>query len=119
MNKEPFVVKKSKRELLLGVLAGLLLLGIIVFGFLNMSRDVAGKGITGKITAKHFTPQAPESQITIGKGGLQQRQVDGDYRFEVFVQEENKTYTVWVDKKVYEAQREGDLFYFLRPAPEP
>ena len=117
-SKTPLVVKKSNKELFLGVIGGLVLMGAIIFGFLNMSRDVAGKGITGKITAKHFTPHAPETQITVGKGGLQQREVDGEYRFEVFVEDENKTYTVWVDKKVYEAQKEGDLFFFLRPTPK-
>lgn len=116
---KPLVVKKSKRDLVLGILGGLVLLGVIIFGLLNMSRSVSGKGLTGKITAKHFTPQPAETQITVGKGGLQQRQVDGDYRFEVFVEGENKTYTVWVDKKVYEAQEVGDLFFFLRPAREP
>ena len=115
----PFVLRKSKKDLVIGIVAGALLLGLIVFGLLNMSRGVSGKGITGKITAKHFTPQVTETQITIGQGGVQKREVDGDYRFEVYVQEENKTYTVWVDKQVYAAQKIGDLFYFLKPAREP
>lgn len=119
MSTKPFVVGTSKKEILLGVLGGLLLMGLVAFGFLHMNRDVAGKGITGKITAKHFTPQPMETQITIGKGGVKQRNVDGEYLFEVFVETENKTYTVWVDKTVYEAQQVGDLFYFLRPAPQP
>lgn len=113
----PVVVKSSKKEAILGVLGGLLLLGAIIYGFVHTSEGVVGQGLTGKITAKHFEPQAPETQITIGKGGVKQRQIDGEYRFEVFVEAENKYYTVWVDKTVYEAQKEGDLFYFMRPAP--
>lgn len=116
---KPVIVKSSKKELILGLLGGALLLGAIVFGFMHSSKDLVGQGLTGKITAKHFTPRAPETEITVGKGGLKQRQVDGDYRFEVFVESENKFYTVWVDKTVYDAQKEGDLFYFMRPAPEP
>lgn len=115
--KPPVVVPKmSRRDWAFAISGGILLLGLILFGISQMSRGVAGSGITGIIVEKHFTPQPPETQITIGRGGVHERQVDGTYRFIVRVPaEDGKIYTVWVDKNTYENRKIGGKFYFLRP----
>jgi hypothetical protein len=110
--KKPFVVKSGKKDIVIGIAAGALILGFVLFGIKSMSNRVVDKGLTGTITAKHFAPQQ-EQQITIGKGGMHERKLEGEYTFEVSA--ENKIYTVWVDKSVYDSRKVGDHFYFLRP----
>jgi hypothetical protein len=109
------VVRTSRRELLVGLLVGAALLALVLLAVLNMGGKVAGRGLTGRITEKHFTPEEPSTEITIGKGGVRQREVDGTYTFVVWVEAEKKVYTVWVDKSVYQTRKVGEDFYFLRP----
>ncbi len=118
-SQKVMVVKSSRRDWIIGIVSAVLLIGFIVFGILSMSRKVAGYSITGIIVTKTFTPQ-PEEQVTIGKGGVHGRKLDGTYTFEVRVEtENNRIYTVWVDKTVYEAFKEGDSYTFMRPPPPP
>ncbi|MEA3186763.1 MAG: hypothetical protein QOD99_593 [Chthoniobacter sp.] len=115
MEKKVFVVRSTaKRDAAIGAVAAVLVLALLAYAVVSMSRGVSGKGLTGKITAKHFTPQ-PEQQITLGHGGLRERRLDGEYRFEVHVEPGHQDYTVWVDKSVYDSRNVGDSFYFLRP----
>jgi hypothetical protein len=109
------VARSSRREIVIGVVVGAVLLALVIFAVLNMGAKVSGKGLTGRITEKHFMPEEPSTEITIGKGGVSQREVDGTYKFVVWVETGKKYYTVWVDKSVYETKKTGDDFYFLRP----
>lgn len=106
------------RDAALAVAAAVLVLGFLGYAIVSMSGKVTDIGPTGKIVAKNFTPQ-PEEQVTIGRGGLNERKIDGAYTFEVYVDSEKKSYTVWVDKTVYEAKQVGENFHFLRPPPPP
>ncbi|MEI8343311.1 MAG: hypothetical protein WCH43_17455, partial [Verrucomicrobiota bacterium] len=97
MNQPPppiVVVNTTKRDTLIGILAGAVIITLLAFAFMQMSKGVVGQGLTGTILSKTFTP-LPEEQITIGKGGIRERAVDGEYRFEVQV--ESNVYTVWVE----------------------
>ena len=118
--KKPVVVAKNttQRDLILGLLAGLAVLGILLLVINHLSSGITDYRLVGKITAKHFTPQ-PEEQVTIGSGGLVGRKLDGEYTLEVYVEPEQKTYTVWVDKSLYEAGKIGDDFHFMRPPSSP
>ena len=119
MNQTPrhiVVVNTKKRDLVIGTLAGAALMGILLLGFLSMSSGVTGQGLTGVIVSKTFTPQ-PEEQITIGKGGISEHKIAGEYRFEVKV--DSKFYTVWVDQGIYDSRKIGDSYYFLKPPPKP
>jgi hypothetical protein len=112
--KKPFVVKSRKKDLVIGIVAGALILGFVLWAIGSMGNRVADKWITGTVTAKHFTPQ-PEQQITIGKGGVDDRKIDGEYTFEIVA--DGKNYTVWVDKSVYNSRNVGESFRFQRPPP--
>jgi hypothetical protein len=107
----------TTRDVLLAIAIGMLLLGFLAWAIVSLSSGVAGKMLTGTIVAKHFTPQ-PEHQITIGKGGLRERDLAGEYTFEVYIESEKKTYTIWVDKRDYDARKTGEPFQFLRPPDE-
>jgi len=111
----PFVVKSTRgRDVALAVIAGGALAGLLMFGFLQISREGAGHPLmTGRIVGKHFEAQK-EEQLTVGNGGLDRRDVDGIYTMEVRTGD-GRVYTVFVDKGVYEGHGVGDALSFLAP----
>ena len=117
--RKPFVVKSTTaRDAVIAVVAGLLLLAFVLWGILHMSQDVSGHSpLTGKILAKHFQPQ-PEEQVSVGQGGLQEKQIDGIYTMDVRTSD-GRTYTVYVEKPVYESHGPGEDLTFLPPPRQP
>lgn len=113
MTKPPFVVPSTtRRDLIISIGIGVAVLALLFFGVMNMGSRVVGNTLTGTIVAKKFTP-APEEQVTIGKGGVHARHIDGEYLFEVDV--DGRVYNVWVKKEIYEVKKEGETFVFPRP----
>ena len=109
--KQPYVVPStSRRDLLIGLAIGLVAMVCILFGVVKMAGGVTGITLDGKIVAKHFTPYE-ETQVTIGKGGV--RQKDGDYVLEC--EAKGRLYLVTVDKETYQAVKEGGHYLFPRP----
>lgn len=115
--RKPFVVKSTTaREVIIAVLAGAALLAFVLWGILHMSQEVTGHSLlTGKIVAKHFEPQQ-EEQLSVGKGGLDEKNIDGVYTMDVRTPD-GRMYTVFVEKPVYEAHQTGDELSFLPPPP--
>jgi hypothetical protein len=115
MPHKPFVVKSTTaRDVTIAVVAGVALLAFVLWGILHMSQGVTSHPIlTGKIITKHFEPQK-EEQLTIGKGGLDQKNIDGIYTMEVRTAD-GRTYTVFVDQSVYDSHNPGDDLSFLPP----
>jgi hypothetical protein len=109
----------SARDWLIGILAGVALLSFVALGIYTMSKRSAGKSLSGVVIEKNFTPQA-ETQITVGKSGLHQRQIEGDYTLQVRVDSEGgKIYTLFVDKRLYDSRNPGDTIRFQPPPREP
>jgi hypothetical protein len=101
----------------IGIIAGVVLLAFVAWAILHMSEGVVGRGpLTGKIMARHFQPQ-PEEQLTVGRGGLDQKQIDGVYTMDVQTPD-GHNYTVFVDKSVYDSHQPGDSITFLPPPPK-
>ena len=113
---KPFVVKStSAREVAIAVAAGLALLAFVLWGILFMAHDVSGHSLlTGTILSKHFEPQPEEDQVTVGKGGLDEKKIDGIYTMEVRTPD-GQTYKVFVEKPVYQSRKVGDELSFLPP----
>ena len=103
------------RDTLIAVGVGAAILGVILYAVFNFSQEVSATGrVEGIIVSKQFTPQ-PEHQITFGKDGLNTRQIDGEYSFQVRLPQENgKVYKVIVGKSDYEAREAGEPFSFYR-----
>jgi len=117
--RKPVVVKTSGREMALAVVAIVVIIGLLAWGFIALSHSVPQNNLTGIITAKHFTPHPTETQITIGAGGMTSRQDDGEYTFDIHVPSENHDYVLYnVDKTLYDSKKVGDEIVFLRPAPD-
>jgi hypothetical protein len=117
--RQPFVVKSTTgREVTFAIIGGAALLALVLWGILHMNQDVAGHSLlTGKIVAKHFQPQ-PEEQLSLGKGGLDEKNVDGVYTMDVKTPD-GHIYTVFVEKPIYDAHQPGDDLSFLPPPPRP
>lgn len=115
--RKPFVVKSTTaRDVTIAVVAGIALLAFVLWGILHMSQEVTGHSLlTGKIVSKHFEPQQ-EEQLTIGKGGLDKKNLDGTYTMEVRTPD-GQIYKVFVEKPVYESHQTGDELSFLPPPP--
>lgn len=112
--KSPLVIKStSRREVTIAIVAGLILLGFIIFGISRLGKEASGGFLSGTITEKTFTP-LPETRISLGSQGLNRQQVEGDYTFNVRVPDD-RDYTVWVDQTVYDAMKVGETFRFPRP----
>jgi len=115
--RKPFVVKSTTgRDVAIAVVGGGVLLALVLWGILHMNQDVTGHSLlNGTIVAKHFQPQ-PEEQLTLGKGGLDQKNIDGIYTMDVRTPD-GQTHTVFVEKPVYDSHQPGDDLSFLPPPP--
>ena len=104
------------RDTLVAVAAGVVVLGFVLYAVFSLGRQANSTGWTpGVIVGKEFVAR-PESQITFGQSGVHSRLLAGDYYFQVKVPQENgKVYRVSVDPSVYERQREGEPFSFVKP----
>ena len=108
----------TKREALVAIVAGLLVLAFVIYGIMQMAKPVQGNQLTGVIVGREFTPMK-ERQITFsGKQLKSAREIDGEYVLKVRVVAGNRVYDVPVEKAQYEAKKEGDAMTFLRPESE-
>ena len=104
------------RDTLIALAAGAVVLGFVLYAVFSLGRQANSTGgVDGIIVGKDFVPR-PETQITVGQGGVRRRRSAGDYILRVRVpSEHDRVYRVAVDPAVYDGHREGDHFYFLRP----
>ena len=108
----------TKREALIAVLAGVLVLAFVGYGIFQMSRPVPGNKLTGVVVGKVFTPQKEQIIDFSGRKIERTRETDGEYVLKVRVEKESRVYEVPVEKPMYEAKKEGDELTFLRPESE-
>lgn len=108
----------TKRDALIAILAGLLILAFVGYGIFQMSRPVPGNTLTGVIVGKVFTPQREQIIDFSGRKLKGAREIDGEYVLKVRVEADQRVYEVPVEKPVYESKKEGDSITFLRPESE-
>lgn len=113
--RKPFVVKSTTaRDVTIAVAVGVALLAFVAWGIMSMSQNVSGHSLlTGTVLSKHFEPQQ-EEQLTVGQGGLDEKNLDGIYTMQVRTAD-GQTYRVFVEKPVYESHKAGDELTFLPP----
>ena len=112
------IASTTKREALIAVLAGLLVLAFVGYGIFQMARPVAGNTLTGVVVGKVFTPQREQIIDFSGRKIERAREIDGEYVLKVRVEKGGRVYEVPVEKPVYEGKKEGDSITFLRPESE-
>ena len=112
------IASTTKRDALIAIIAGLLVLVFVGYGIMQMSRPVAGNKLTGVVVGKVFTPQKEQMIDFSGRKIERTREIDGEYVLKVRVEAESRVYEVPVEKPVYESKKEGDAMTFLRPDSE-
>jgi hypothetical protein len=112
------VASTSKRDAIVAVLIGLVVLAFIGYGILHMAQPVSGNKLTGTVIEKVFTPQK-EQQISFSGRRIEgTKEIAGEYVLKVRVESEKRTYEVPVEQPLYEAKNLGDSLTFLRPESE-
>jgi len=113
------VPSTSRRDMVIAVIAGLLLLNVVGYGVYWMAKPQESRNIlVGVVVEKQFTPQKEEQISFSGRRIEGVKQIDGEYVLKVRVEKENRTYEVAVEKPVYEGKRVGDKLEFVRPPSE-
>jgi hypothetical protein len=108
-----------RRDTLIAIVVGALLLAGVVFGMMSMSKPhVSANILVGTVVGKQFTPQREEQVSFSGRKLQGTKQIDGEYVLKVRVEKENRIYDVPVEKPTYELKAEGDKLEFVRPSSE-
>jgi hypothetical protein len=108
-----------RRDTLIAVIVGAVLLAFVVFGLFAMSQPHVSENIlVGVVVGKQFTPQKEEQVSFSGRKLQGTKQIDGEYVLKLRVEKENRVYEVPVEKSTYDLKSEGDKMEFVRPASE-
>lgn len=108
----------KRRDTLIAVGIGFVILVFLAFGIRHMSRPVQGNKLIGEIVEKVFTP-LPERQVAFtGRKIEGVKEIPGEYVLRVQVKEVNRTYDVPVPEFTYKSKKVGDSFTFIRPPSE-
>ena len=115
----PFVVPSTgRRDALIAIVAGLIVLAFIGYGVLHMAQPVTGNKLTGTVIEKIFTPQK-ERQISFSGRHIEgAKEIAGEFILKVRVDEQKRTYEVPVEQELYQSKNVGDTLTFLRPPSE-
>lgn len=115
----PLVVPATgRREAIIAIVSGLVVLAFIFYGVMHMAAPVQGNKLTGVVLEKSFTPQK-EQQISFNGRKIEgTKEIDGEYILKVRVESQNRIYEVPVEKPLYESKQVGDSMTFLRPPSE-
>jgi len=102
----------TKRDRWISLVVASVIMFFLVFAVMEMSKGY--RGVTGTIVEKKFVA-APETQITVGDGGLRKKDIPGNFYFIIHVPQDDQDYSLKVDQVVFESKEEGEEFYFVRP----
>jgi hypothetical protein len=116
-----YVAKSSKREVFIAVGIALGVLAIIVWGIYVVSKEPSKPSrnfLSGTIVAKHDIGER-EQLLSVGRSkGVDIKQGETGYSFDVKVGAEGRIYELPVTKKMYESKKVGDRQDFIRPKSE-
>ncbi|HEX5177449.1 MAG TPA: hypothetical protein VFV83_10490, partial [Chthoniobacteraceae bacterium] len=115
------VANTTRRDAVIAAIMGVMALGVIGYGFVQfakMSHRAKRSTLTGIVVEKQLTP-APEQQITVGRSGLKEERIEGEYVLKVRVDAEaGRIFEVPVERKLFNEKKVGDSLMFLRPPSE-
>jgi hypothetical protein len=106
----------TRRDIILGLVVGLAVIGIIVMAVLTSSRP-PGNLLTGEVRSKN-APGLKETLMVVSRKGVKESTADTGYSLKVWVESEKREFEVMVMKEVWDAKKIGDKLDFLRPPSE-
>ena len=78
--KEVYKYKTPPKVIAAAAVVGFIVVGVIVWGLLQMNQPVLDARMRGVIVEKRFEPfEQREQRITVGRGGFRQTISDGQY----------------------------------------
>lgn len=117
--KAPLTIPSTgKRDAIIAIVAGLVVLAFIFFGIKNMAQPVTGNKLTGTVIEKLFTPQKERQVSFSGRHIEGAKEIAGEFVLKVRVEEQKRTYEVPVEEELYKSKNVGDTITFLRPPSE-
>jgi hypothetical protein len=117
--KGPVVVPNTtKRDTLVAMLIGVVVLGFVGYGVMHMAQPVSGNKLTGTVVEKVFTPLAERQVSFSGRQIKETKEIAGEYVLKVRVDPGGRIYEVPVEQYGYDSQKVGDTMTFLRPPSE-
>jgi hypothetical protein len=115
------VQNTTRRDAIMAAAMGIAALVLVGYGFVEfakMSHRAKRSTLTGVVIEKQFSP-APEQQISVGRSGLHEQRIDGEYVLKVRVDAEGgRIFEVPVEKALFNEKKVGDALMFLRPPSE-
>ena len=112
--------KEGRREMLMAVGVGTVILALVIAGILGLSREPnkpSRNFLSGTIVAKHATGERTE-EIQVGRKGVKSQETDSGYAFEIKVEATGRVYEVGVRKELYDKKKVGEKQDFIRPPSE-
>ena len=106
----------NRRDVIIGVVIALALLGFIVTAIL-FSGSPPRNLVTGVIKT-HLSTGERETLMTVSKKGVTEKTADTGYSLKVWVESEKREYEVMVEKEIWDKKKDGDTIEFLRPPSE-
>ena len=102
----------SRRDVLVGILVAIPVLGFILFAVLSTGGYKERNKLTGIIRAKN-APGDRETLMIVSKKGVTEKTADTGYSLKVWVESEKREREVMVSKEDWEKARVGDDITFL------
>ena len=115
-----YVAKSSGREILIAIGLAIGVLALVVWGIIVLGKQQGKPSrnfLSGVIVAKHDIGER-EQLVGVSSKGVNIKQGDTGYSFDVKVEPEGRIYEVPVVKKVYDYKKVGDRQDFIRPKSE-
>src|SRR5262245_26445829 len=114
--KKPLVVVPgfTKRDVILGIVIALAVLGLIVFAILHADRERPGTWMDGTVVERYQTGQR-EVQYNVSRSkGVEGKVADTGYYLKVKTKD-GQTYDVMVSEQDWQEHDQGTTIGFLRP----
>ena len=107
----------SRRDIIIGLLIALAVIGFIAFAVLNTGGYKERNKVTGIVRA-HNSPGPREMLMTVSRKGVTEKTADTGYSLNIWVESEKREYEVMVSKEDWDKAKDGDTMSFLRPKSE-
>ena len=107
----------NRRDIIIGVLVALVVIGFIAFAVLNSGGYKERNKVSGIVRA-HNSPGSRETLMIVSKKGVTEKTADTGYSLNIWVESEKREYEVMVSKEDWDKAKDGDPMSFLRPKSE-
>ncbi|CEF48976.1 unnamed protein product [uncultured bacterium] len=103
--------RANRRDTLIAISVGVALVAFLAMALIYSFEHAGGRGVHGILVQKIFVVH-PQTEISVGAGGLNKKEIPGEFSFKVRDTIKGTVYTLSVSKEVYDRYSEGDEYFF-------